>query len=279
MGDGRSFTLAVEVRPLQTLDQEYEGLEDWSDEPALLADALRDALDDGYSDAGPDEMDDALGNVLDSMSAAEAFNFAKALKQIETGARQAFSDPVVGQIVRTALPIAGGVVGTAIGGPLGTRLGSDLGNAAARALPGAPRAAPAAPVQAPGLPAVAGGLAAAAPVQTPAQPPVAGGSAAAAQGLVLTQQPEVLKGLLALALGQHGQKSVNGVPVAQIMSMLSSVFGQAAADADELMYLEGEGMDEGGDVLDDAVAPSDRSLYAALLDAESDELGEALVSP
>jgi hypothetical protein len=243
------------------LDPEYEGLElgeeyeEWSD-GSELADVLRDALDDTYSDASPVEMEDALGNVLEAMSPAESFNFAKALKQIERG----LSDPGVSQVLRTALPIAGGAIGTVIGGPAGTALGSSLGNAAASALPGAPRARPAAPAPA------------------PTTPPVAGGSAAAAQGLVLTQQPDVLKGLLALAMGQHGQKSVSGVPLAQLMSMLSSVFGQAAADADELMYLGREGFDETDRPLEGDVAPSDRSLYVTLMDADNEELEEAMGS-
>jgi hypothetical protein len=114
-----------------------------------------------------------------------------------------------------------------------------------------------------------------------AVPAVAGGSAAAAQGLVLSQQPEFLKGLLALAMGQHGQRSVNGIPVRSIMNMLSGVFGQAAADADELTYLDGEGF--GGDGLDsdadafsdDSGHPSGRSMYTALMEAENYRLAEA----
>jgi hypothetical protein len=67
---------------------------------------------------------------------------------------------------------------------------------------------------------------------------VAGGSAAAAQALVLTQQPDVLRGLLAAALGRPGRLQVDGTPVAQLLALLSQILGQAAADADELMYLE-----------------------------------------
>jgi hypothetical protein len=239
------------------VDESYDALEEWSDDSLLFSDVLRDALRDEYFDASPADMEDALGNVFDSMSPAESFNFAKALKQIESGAQQAFSDPVVGQVVRTALPIAGGVVGTVIGGPAGTAVGSRLGQAAVSALPGATAARPAAPTP------------------TAAVSPVAGGSTAAAQGLVLTQQPDVLKALLALAMGQHGQSSVNGVPVAHVMNMLSSVFGQAAADADELLYLDGEDWDESAEGLRDTNGESDRALYTELLDAENAELAEA----
>jgi hypothetical protein len=254
------------VEVVQQIDEaaewapDYEELE-WFDESAELAEVLRDSLHDGFSDASPEEMDDAFAEVLESMSPAESFNFAKALKQIERGAGQALSDPVFGQVVRTALPIAGGALGTVIGGPVGTALGSSLGTAAAGALPGGAPARPAAPTP--------GGVV----------PPVAGGSAAAAQGLVLTQQPDVLKGLLALAMGQQGKKSVNGVPVPAIMSMLSSVFGQAAADADELMYLDEEGSSADGEALpDDSETSSGRSRYTTLMDVENYELGEAVGS-
>jgi hypothetical protein len=228
-------------------------LDDW---PLALADVLAEALDDAYADADPEELDEALANVLDSMMPAEALNFAKALNQIGTGARKALSDPLVGQIVRTALPIAAGAAGTLIGGPAGTAVGSALGNAAVSALPGAPKPRPTARAQ------------------TPARP-VAGGSAAAAQGLVLTQQPDVLKALTAVAMGQHGQKQVNGVPTAQILSMLSSVIGRAAADADELMYLDAEEFAD-ADVAYDAA--DEGSLYAALIQAETAEIAEAISS-
>jgi hypothetical protein len=45
-----------------------------------LADAPRSTLREGYADAGDEEVDDALADVLDSMSPAEAFNFASTLQ-------------------------------------------------------------------------------------------------------------------------------------------------------------------------------------------------------
>ena len=56
--------------------------------------------------------------------------------------------------------------------------------------------------------------------------------------------------------------------------MLSQVFGQAAADADELMYLEQQA-DATESVLEDAPAGSVRSLYTDLLGADNLELAEA----
>jgi hypothetical protein len=240
----RGYDLLDEAEPFE------DAWDDWQEDPADLAEVLREALDDEFADASPEDLDDALTNVLESMSPAEAFSFAKALNQIQRSAGKIASDPVFGQVAGKVLPVAGGALGTVIGGPAGTALGTSLGTAAAKALP-APRAP-----RPPGPAPTAG---------------VAGGSAAAAQGLVLTQQPDVLKGLLALAMGQHGQRTVSGVPVASIMNTLSSVFGQAAADADELMYLdEGYAEDEGGPALF-----ADGSVYTALLDADNAELADA----
>jgi len=240
-----------------------------------LADALRSAMREEYADASDEEMGDALMNLLDSMSPAEAINFASALNQIGKSASQLASDPTFAAVAGTALPVLGGAAGTLVGGPAGTAAGTTLGRLAASALPApvAPPAAAARPVAAAPAPSTA----VAAPVISPLSPgpasAVAGGSAAAAQGLVLTQQPDVLRGLLATALGQHGRQQVSGVPAAQLLGLLSQVFGQAAADADELMYLEQAGDAES--VPDDAPAGSLRSLYADLLGADNLELAEA----
>lgn len=218
----------------------------WFEESPNLAGVLGDALDDGYADADETEMQEALDNVLDSMGAAEGVSFTNALKQIEQATGQALSNPAIGRIAATALPLGTAALGTALGGPAGTAAGGALGNAAVRALAGTPSS--------PGSPAAS-----------------AGGSSAALQGLILTQQREVPAALLRVALGEHGKKTVNGVPVASIMRLLSSVFGQAAADADELMYLDGEGADDDGESFEGY--GDDRSLYTALMDAGDYELG------
>jgi hypothetical protein len=88
-----------------------------------LADVLRSVLHEGYADASDEEMNDALANVLDSISPAEAFNFASALDRIGKGASQLISDPTFAAVAQTALPILGGAAGTMIGGPIGTALG------------------------------------------------------------------------------------------------------------------------------------------------------------
>jgi hypothetical protein len=258
----------------------------WTDglDAAELTEVLRSTLHEGYADASDEAMDDALANVVDSMSPAEAINFASALNRIGKSAGQLISDPTFVSIAQTALPVLGGAAGTLVGGPVGTALGGQLGSLAASALPTRP-AAPAAaaqpaapaPAPAPAQPTAAAPVPSA-PAVTPPSPvsasPVAGGSAAAAQGLVLTQQPDVLRSLLATALGEHGRQTVSGVPVAQVLGLLGQVFGKAAADADELMYL-GQQPDAAESVLEGAPADSVGSLYADLLGADNLELAEA----
>ncbi len=270
-----------------------------------LADVLRSTMREEYADASDEEMGDALENVLDSMSQAEAFNFGSALNQIGKSASRLASDPAFTQVLRTAAPIVGGAAGTALGGPLGAAVGSKLGTIAASALPAraapspgaaapAVRPAPGAAAPSPGIPTPPGiafpaateplavtpvtGAAAMPPPEIPAAPKpassVAGGSAAAAQALVLCQQSDVLLCLLATAFGQYGRQQVSGLPAAQVINLFSHVLGQAAADADELMYL-GQQADAAENVLEDAPAGSVRSLYTDLLGADNLELAEA----
>jgi hypothetical protein len=262
------FEMAEDLDAFDLRDEDESYLAGLSDEELFeesldLGEALREALSEEYADSTPEEMDSALFNVMDALTPAESFNFAKALRQIEAGAGQALRDPTFKQIAATALPVAGGAVGT-LGGPAGTVVGSALGGAAAKALAGG-GSTPAAATGAPG------------PKPSAAATPLP----AAAKGLVLMNDPAVLKATLAAALGQQGRTSVNGVPVGAVMNMLSTIFGQAAAEADELMYESSATPDY---MLDeqapsgDPVAPGDRAqaLYAALLRARDRHLEQGV---
>ena len=46
----------------------------------------------------------------------------------------------------------------------------------------------------------------------------------------------MLKCLMALALGEYGRPSCDGVPVGAAMNLLSKCFAQAAVDADKLTF-------------------------------------------
>jgi hypothetical protein len=283
-------------------DEEWAD-EDWRSGTQDAVEGMRLVLSDEYADATDEEIGDALADVMDALSPAEAFNFGAALSQIGKGAGQVFSDPTFQSIARTALPIAGGALGTVIGGPIGTALGSQLGTVAANALPVRPSAGPPArpaarppvvPAQAvpAGTPVTPSAPAASAPLVAWVPPgaavsTVAGGSTAAAQGLVLAGHPLLRQALASAAFGQHGQQQVAGIPVAQLLGMLSQVLGQAAADADELLYFsggpemdaedwEGEAEGEGGGGPDAWLADADRVLYTSLMDADSLEMAETL---
>jgi hypothetical protein len=267
-----------------------------------LVDAMREDLAESATE---DLVDETLLGLLDPLTAAESFDLGKALGSIAKGASGALSDPTVRQIAQVALPVAGGALGTAVGGPVGTALGSKLGGIAAANLPGAPRpAAPApgpapAPVPAPRMPAAqpaAQMLAQLAPVAQPgvqkAQAPTAqmtpapGEAPAALKALALTHNNAVLNGLLAAALGAGGRQVVAGVPIAALLSTLSSIFGQAAAEADQVARSSGSGSGIGagtgsgtgflGDSEElDAWTPPDDAVYASVVAAEALDLEEA----
>jgi hypothetical protein len=256
-----------------------------------IADALRSTLHERYADASDEAVEHALANVLDSMSPAEAFNFTSALKRIGNSASQMASDPAFVSIAQTALPVLGGAAGTLIGGPVGTALGGKLGSLAASALPTRPGPGPATAQRAaavlstaPSSPAAAqpavGSVMSApsaavtdAPQQMESPPAATGGSNAAKKAVVLMNQPEVLKSLVATALGEHGRQAVSGVPVAQILGLLTQVLGTAAADADELMYRYHQ--PDATESVFDAEDDSADLLYADLLGADNQELADA----
>jgi hypothetical protein len=244
---------------------------------AEIADALRSALRDEYADADDADLVDAATDMMSAMSPAEAFNFGAALSQIGKSAGRLASDPTFASIARTVAPMAGGALGTFIGGPLGTKLGTEIGTRAVGALLPPPAAGPARPPAAAPVP-VPPPSPAALPPPAPTAPtpvsPVAGGSAAAAQALILSGHPEVKQAALATALGQPGRREISGIPAAQLLGLLSQVFGQAAADADELMYNEAV-PDAAESVGPDPEAGSLRSLYCDLLGADNLELAEA----
>jgi hypothetical protein len=268
---------------------------DWASDQAdaAIADGLRFALRHRYADADDADLVYAATDMMSTMSPAEAFNFGAALSQIGKSAGTLVSDPAFASIARTAAPVAGGALGSFIGGPVGTALGSQLGTLAVSALPARRPAATARPPAAPVAPAPPATPAVAPPPASgprpmppgPAVPPsalavpasvspVAGGSAAAAQALILSRHPDVWLAALATALGQQGRREISGIPAAQLLGLLSQVFGQAAADADELMYNEAV-PDAAESAGPDAAAGSLRALYCDLLGADNLELAEA----
>jgi hypothetical protein len=264
---------AVEMteEPFDTLEDdisEFAELDgpDIFDDSAELAETLRDVLHDDYADASNEEMQDALFNILDTMTPAEGFNFMKTLRNIGKAGKKILKDPVVGQIAKVALPAAGAALGTVVGGPLGTAVGGKLGQVAGQAFTGASK------------PRKAATRAKAAKTSPK------GGSAAAAKLLQLTQNPDMLKSLMALALGSHGKKSIKvgksgpTVGAGAFINLLSTLAKKASEDADELSR-ESEAasaywLDSEGDYLADPADPESRAeaLYSVLADAENERM-------
>jgi hypothetical protein len=102
--------------------EDAEDIEDFVD----LGDAFRDVLHDEYACLSPEDTDEAMIDVFESLSPAESFSFAKALDGLGKGSLAAVKNPTFQQLAGTALPIAG----TAFGGPVGGTLAgaADLGD-------------------------------------------------------------------------------------------------------------------------------------------------------
>ena len=222
-------------------------------DPYAAHDVLRSLLREEFSEASPAAMNAALGEVLSSMSAGESFNFAKALQQIGGTASQVLTDPTVNSALRTALPLAGGAVGTLIG-PLGTVVGSGLGNAVAGALPPVPgRPAPPAAGPAPAAPGPASAVAA--------------GSEPAKRALALANSSLLHSALAQVAIGQNSRGTAGGVNVPAILGLFNQLIGAATAHADELAYT--------GAYPSDAIGSPD-DLYEAIMDADTKTLADLL---
>lgn len=277
------------------LEGRLAGEADWAEGLGAeeIADALRSAMREEYANASSEAMNDALEAVLGSLSPAEAYSLSRAFDRISRGAQNLVKDPTFIQVASTALPVVAGLAGGPAGMALGTIASKALLGGAApppAAEPTAPAPVSAAPLTPP--PAITPLLApppaapvpgpSAQPVSPPEIPPsapgpapsVAGGSAAAAQALVLTQDPVALRSLLAAALGPLGRRRVRDIPVAQVLALISQVVGQAAADADELMYSEQQA-DSSESVGAEALGSPAHSLYADLIRAENLEIAEA----
>ena len=203
---------------------EYE-LDEW-EESLEDAETLREVLHEDYADSPSEEMEEALENILNSISLEEGWNIKKILRDVR-------KNKTVGQVLQQGLPLAGATVGTIYGGPLGTALGGAAGNYAAQAFTVKPKGTkrPSGPknITRPSSSAV-----------HPKKTSPNGGSTAAAKLLQLTQNPDVLKSLLALSLGKHGKqeiktdKSGKNVKVGAVMNLLSTLLSEAVDDADEL---------------------------------------------
>lgn len=312
----------VELYDYDGLDEDYDDIDEadydpefWAeyeldlfDDLTELANALREVVHEDYQQASPEEMEDALFNILDQMTLAESVNFTSALRQVGRSGEKVLKDPTTGKVARTGLPIAGATIGTIYGGPTGTAVGGKLGQAAAQAFPGGktkstpPLVSKTTPPTPPAEPT--GTAAGIGPGQVPLQAPSVekkeqpvatgssmpvqdspqGGSTAARQVLFVTESPVMKKVLLGLSLGSSGKNSVSigkegqTVRSGELMALLAKLAGEAAADADQLVWENDETpaylLDSEGRFVADPAVPEERAeaLYEALLTAENQEL-------
>jgi|GEM_PF-6127045 len=267
---------------------EYEAEDLWDGEGVderdrgALVEALRGALSEDLQDASSSDLEEALDNIFSNMSAAEGFSLGNALKTIGSAGKKVVQNRAFVSVAGTLAPVAGAAVGTMLGGPVGTAIGAKLGSVAGQALSGVPKpstSGAAGMISPGGIPPT---TIPHAPAFVKGRPSLKGGSVAATKLLQMTQNPVVLKGLLSLAMGEYGKKSIpseaggKSVSVGSIANMLSQFAGQVASDAEELAqgydatpaYL----YDEEGQSIADPAVPEARAaaLYNALTESQND---------
>ena len=296
-GAGESTEIVDDVAGTYSLAESLQG-----EVFGEAAEGLREGLHEGYESAAPWEIQETMYHLLGTLTPAESFNFSKALRQIGRAGQQVLKDPAAAQLAKSVLPAAGAAIGTVYGGPVGTAIGGRIGSAAAGAfaggrqptasaspLPPGPAAAPPPPPAAVAAtpPPPAAAVPPPAPVGVMSPPPTpspspSDGSTAAKQLFMLTQNPDILKTLLALALGAQGRTTIpvgqGAVPVAGVARMLSTLAGQAAEDAEQLSGSYGRGYEPAERPAwgSESYAESVDYLYDTLLAAENARLGAAL---
>lgn len=191
------------------LEDELELDDELDDDIVALGDAFREVLHEEYSCLSPEDTDEALIEVFESLTPAESFSLAKALDGLGKGSQAAVKNPTFQQLAGTALP----VVGTAFGGPVG----GTIAGAAGQALIGRPAVAAPPP---------------AAVSATPAKAATA--DQLAKQALVAAYLPAVQKAVLANAIGANANQQVGGVAVQDIVNMLGTLLKGSVGEAEDV---------------------------------------------
>jgi hypothetical protein len=198
------------------LDDDWELDDEEDDDFFDLGNAFRRVLHDDYADLSPEETDEVLLDMVESLPSDEAFNFVKALGDIAKPAAGVLRSPQFGQVLSVAAPLAG----TALGGPAGGAIARSLAQAAGSALARNPKV-PAVPASA--MPAMAA-------TQALAQlPPAAQVAQAATQAVNAVKAfnfaalPPVREAVLANAMKPFGQQAIAGIPVDQLVGTLATL--------------------------------------------------------
>lgn len=192
------------------LDDEDEGLYDEEDDEFVdLGDAFRRLLHDDYADLSPEETDEVLLDMVESLPPDEASYFTRMLRDIAKPA---------GEVLKAAAPLAG----TALGGPAGGAIARSLAQAAGSALARNPKV--------PALPAAAmPALAQAAPQvlqQLPSAAQVAQAATQAANAFKagnLASLPDMKAALLAKTMQPFTKEAIGGIQVDQLIGTLATL--------------------------------------------------------
>lgn len=210
------------------LDDEDGGLDDEEDDDFVgLGDAFRRVLHGDYADLSPEETDEVLLDMVESLPPDEAFNFVGALGDIAKPAGGVLRSPQFGQALSVAAPLAG----TALGGPAGGAIAGSLAQAAGSALARNPQVPAVPAVAVPAMAAAVGQPAAAqAATQVLAQLPSAAQVAQAAtqaanavKAFNFAALPTVREAVLANAMKPFGQQAIAGIPVDQLVGTLATL--------------------------------------------------------
>jgi len=201
------------------LDDEDGWLDDEEDDEFIdLGDAFRRILHREYADLSPEDTDEVLLDMVESLPVDEAFNFVKALGDIAKPVARAVRSPELSQVLSVAAPLAG----TALGGPAGAAIGRSLAQAAGSALARNPKV--------PALPAAAmPAMATAAPTVLAQLPAAAQATQAATlaanavKAFDFASLAPVKEALLAKAIQPYGKQEIGGIPVDQLVGTLATL--------------------------------------------------------
>src|SRR5262245_40630624 len=189
-----------------------EALYDEEDDEFIdLGDAFRRLLHDDYAGLSPEETDEVLLDMVESLPPDEGSSFLNALSSIAKTGRDAVRSPQFSQILSAAAPLAG----TALGGPAGGAIARSLAQAAGSALARNPKV--------PAVPAAAMQAMATAPQLLAQLPPATQMAQAATQAANALKAVEfaslrpVKEAVLMKTMQPFTKEAIAGIPVDQIV--------------------------------------------------------------
>ncbi len=218
---------------------------------------IRETLAEELQDLAPEQIEEIFAHLGAEADVVEDFlsDLGRGVSRALPYAAQALPGMIQGAASGASLGVPGMIAGAAMGGITSLSQPAPPGRAPATVGPTGP------------------GLAVAAPPPAISPPPGAAGSSSAAQLLLLLSNPEVVRALMALALGPAGRQTLpiggRSVPVAAIASMLAVLSGAAAAPSQPAAAQAAEDWEDEVPSAMDAEARSRADFVAELLHQEA----------